>query len=353
MEAYKWRTTISGAVYVDSMTGADDVGNGSQQNPYKSFRRAGNASVIVCRGLFSEDMADGNHSRTIRGDYMGAAIFDGQDQYVIYGFTHINFVIINCPPGGPDLNVNTGSALLAGAGRAYGVSLVGNVNLVFGVAGSPVILHRTGVYMGVIGGNSAVVNNIFSDLKCNDSYKLSIGGGSSTLRENVYYDMQIENRQKRITSSSQIIYDSIFAKFDLFVDDSGITLYNCLITSDCRFFWGEIKIPVTGSTSEERRQSLLARMTNARMPTSGRTVFTNCIFSPQTSYDVFNNPDELDFSTKPGSDAVIDPTTHLGAIGPGINIPFHEDSDGEINCWEARSVSGSLQIIGSELHIDD
>jgi hypothetical protein len=351
MKPYKWRTIIAGAVYVDSMTGSDNLGNGTKEKPYKTLRRTGAAATVICRGVFSEDMADGNHARTIRGDYMGAAIFDGKDEYIIYGFTHINFIITNCPPGTNDIFVNTGSGLLAGAGRAAIANYVGNVSHVHGVAGSPVILHRTGVYMGCIGGSTAVSNNIFSSLMQNDAYPLSLGGVQQ-VRENTYYNIPIEKRGKRIANNGSIL-DSVFGKFDFIVDDAGVSLSNCVIASDCRFFFGQTEILITGNNSDERRASYLANLTAAGVPTSGRLIIDlKCLFSPQSSYDIFNNPDDLDFTLKPNADAIIDSTTHVGALGPAINIGFHEDSDQKTDCWETRSLSGAFAIVDNSLHLD-
>ena len=119
---YKWRTASSGVegtatVYVDSFTGSDLYGDGTRANPYKSLTRAFNAKTakptkIVCRGTFSE-MLDGNHSTSIDGDYLGAAVFDGADQNVLYGFGHNNMIIRNIPA------FSITSRLLAGVGRAY------------------------------------------------------------------------------------------------------------------------------------------------------------------------------------------------------------------------------------------
>ena len=141
MKPYRWRTRNTAYVYVDSMTGDDLTGDGTQDNPYKTLGKAYRGrsiapGTIVCRGRFCEDMADGNHSTMIRGDYMGAAVFDGEDAFIMYGFGHSNMIIENCAPATYDLVVNTGSGLLAGVGRANNAGSVGNANNVYGVAGS-------------------------------------------------------------------------------------------------------------------------------------------------------------------------------------------------------------------------
>ena len=137
---YKWRTASSGVegtatVYVDSFTGSDLYGDGTRANPYKSLTRAFNAKTakptkIVCRGTFSE-MLDGNHSTSIDGDYLGAAVFDGADQNVLYGFGHNNMIIRNIPA------FSITSRLLVGVGRAYTASYVGSANSVYGGSAAP------------------------------------------------------------------------------------------------------------------------------------------------------------------------------------------------------------------------
>ena len=125
----KWRTGPSGAEgtatrYVDSATGSDYFGDGTRANPYQSIGKAYRVSstkpnLIVCRGRFSEMLADGNHACEIRGDYYGAATFDGAGYYVLYGFTHNNLIIQNTGVGTYDLAVYSGSEAFAGVGRAY------------------------------------------------------------------------------------------------------------------------------------------------------------------------------------------------------------------------------------------
>lgn len=149
-KAMKWRTGPYGVEgtatrYVDSATGSDYFGDGTRANPYQSIGKAYRLSstkpnLIVCRGRFSEMLADGNHSCEIRGDYYGAATFDGAGYYVLYGFTHNNLIIQNTGVGTYDLAVYSGSVALAGVGRANNASNVGNANNVYGVAGANTLL---------------------------------------------------------------------------------------------------------------------------------------------------------------------------------------------------------------------
>lgn len=145
-KAIKWRTAPTGVEgtatrYVDSAIGSDLFGDGTRANPYQSIGKAYRVtstkpSKIVCRGRFSEMLADGNHSTEICGDYYGAATFDGAGYYLIYGFTHNKLIIVNTGVGTYDLQVSSGSEALAGVGRANNASNVGNANNVNGVAGS-------------------------------------------------------------------------------------------------------------------------------------------------------------------------------------------------------------------------
>ena len=359
MKPYKWRITISGAVYVDSMTGSDLMGNGTQSDPFRTLRKAWDYSgtkptSIVCRGFFSEDMADGNHACTIRGDYMGAATFDGNDVYTIYGFTHIDFVAVNCAVGSLDMVVWSASGLFAGVGRASTANAVGNAISVYGVAGSPVIIDRSGLYWGIIGGTSAVQYNVFSKIKNNSTHPVSLGfSGNITLRNNVMYGCRIANRRKRITTYVGTFYLSIFADFDLFADETGVTFDTCLFTSDCKWYYGATEIVITGSTSAAREASLIAGMDALEIPTASRPVFVNCKFSTQLATDVFNNPEKVDFTLKHNGDGVRGIGLYYGALPPAINIPIMDDSSQTAETWDENSVSGCVAVSGNSICIDE
>ena len=62
---------------------------------------------------------------------LGAAVFDGQNQYMLYGFGHSNLIVKNVPA-----LLSPASHLLAGVGRANNSNNVGNANNVNGLAGS-------------------------------------------------------------------------------------------------------------------------------------------------------------------------------------------------------------------------
>ena len=97
---FKWRTAPSGVegtstVYADANFGSDNFGDGTRANPYKTLTKSYNAkstkpTTIICRGTFREKLSNGNHSCAINGDYMGAAVYDGENVNIIYGFGHKN-----------------------------------------------------------------------------------------------------------------------------------------------------------------------------------------------------------------------------------------------------------------------
>ena len=61
-------------VYVDSSMGSDLYGDGTRQQPYQSLggayrKTSTRPTYIICRGRFSENMIDGNHTCEICGDF--------------------------------------------------------------------------------------------------------------------------------------------------------------------------------------------------------------------------------------------------------------------------------------------
>ena len=70
MKKYVWKTQNSSYCYVDANTGDDINGDGTMQNPFRSLGRATRGTTktsIVCRGVFSEDLADGYQGYVKKG----------------------------------------------------------------------------------------------------------------------------------------------------------------------------------------------------------------------------------------------------------------------------------------------
>ena len=51
-------------------------------------------------------MADGNHGCQLNGDYYGAAVFDGAEYFLMFGFFHNKISIVNI--GAPTIDLQNG-----------------------------------------------------------------------------------------------------------------------------------------------------------------------------------------------------------------------------------------------------
>ena len=327
----KWRKTISGAVYVHSKLGSDTTGDGSQEKPFKTLAKAGVLSEnkrAICIGYFSEDMNGqgyyGAYGSTIEADYYGAAVFDGQFTYTAWGVTMTDMIIIN-------VTSHAGGGL-DGVGRAN--AYVGAAYGVYGVASAPNFLHNCCLHFGCIGGHTAVKNIVYSRVLPNsDECKIWLGNGywDRTLQQSTVYGVDVKKRMMCRTGSRPQIYTTIFAKFAMIVNDNQY-FNECLFTADCKWYifenhdydseYTEVT-GITGDTSEERYESLVERV--KELGGKLNVSFTNCIFSPQTSDEIFNDAENLDFTLKPDCDAIRDTETecgclYVGALPPVVNF---------------------------------
>ena len=380
MKDYKWRTSPplgtegTNSVYVDSYTASDLFGEGTRTNPYKTLTKAYSAKTtiptyIICRGYFSEDLT-GNHSCEIRGDYLGAATYDGLDTYMLYGFGHQNMIIKNIVP-----IVAPASHLLAGVGRANYSHDVGGSSFVHGLRGSSALVVRCAAYMGVLGCSNGAANKyiVFASPRCNSSYPIRVSGaGSGNVMSDTFYGCDVSNRAKHASGNHSFVAN-IFSNFAMIANDSGNDVYECcLFASDCRWYYfaGDTasstyyELTISGSTSSERQAALLQALedkydnlgiveANRKRPT-----FTNCIFSSQSSSQLFNNPNKDDFTLIPGCDAdtyvssLLGDAQYIGALPPAINIPIMDDTSGVVGTWDENSVSGCVVVDDDKICID-
>lgn len=411
---YKWvsypnASAVSGEgmsiVFVHEKTGSDYFGNGTRLNPYQTIDRAWRAnatkpSTIICVGRFSSNMADGDHKCLIRGDYYGAAVFDGAGQYVLYGFRHQNFIVINTGIGAYDLAVHTGSVLFAGVGGAGNAGGVGNANSVYGVAGSSVLIDNSSLYWGVIGGTSAVKYVGFSRPKVG-YYKISLGTyDKNALTHNTIYGCRIENRGRKFTTLVATFASSIFADFDLFADELDVNFHTCLFAADCCWYYNDqsiegkplLKIVVDKNNASETHQfiynadeqtmtvgggvgaekvvdiptainALYSDMvladgeptdTRKRIAsTAKKPVFTKCLFTEQTSEQIFNGATKQDFTLNPNGAGIISQYAYYGAFPPALNVPIMDDSTGVASTWDERTADGLVCVQDNEICIDE
>ena len=357
MKPYRWRTRNDSYVYVDSLTGDDLTGKGTQASPYKSLGKAyrGRSSApgtIVCRGRFCEDMADGNHSTMIRGDYMGAATFDGEDTYIIYGFGHVNMMIENCAPATYDLVVHTGSGLLAGVGRAAYAGYVGYASNAFGVAGSSALVGKSPLYMGCIGGNTAVSYLGVWKPKISGTQKMWYGGNGNVTHVSVY-DVPLELRTRAQENARRKFTASLFAKCDFFADEP-LTFEECIFAADCQWYMSDgDMLDQEGTSGQERLDLLLGEMSARDIPEEKQPKFINCVFSSQTSAELMNDPENGDLTLRTDSEAVRAERRYFGAYAPALNVPILEDSTGRPGTWDENSANGILCVSGGAICIDE
>ena len=390
-KAYKWRTEPTGVEgtatrYADSATGSDLWGDGTRANPYQTLGKAYRASStkptkIICRGRFSESMADGNHNCTIDGDYYGAAVFDGADFYLIYGFKHNKLIIINTGIGAYDLVVFGGSELFAGVGGANAASYVGNATNVYGVAGSSLLIDNSSLYFGCIGGTSAVKYVGFSRPKAG-YYPISLTTYSTNvITHTTIYGCRIANRQRNVNEGGTFrCASSIFADFDMFADEAMI-FTQCLFASDCGWYYKDLietdtpqlKI-VVDTLSLSETVVFTASVENGTMTIGGGGVtdipsaiaalytasritkqptFTTCLFTTETSADIFNNAAKQDFTLKPNGSGVISKYEYYGAFPPALSIPIMNDSAGVVATWDEHTCDGLIEVANNEICIDE
>ena len=376
----RWLTAPTGTegtttVYVDSRFGSDLLGEGTRAKPYQSLGKAYRAkstrpSLIICRGRFSEMLADGNHACEIRGDYYGAATFDGAGYYLIYGFTHNNLIIVNTGVGTYDLAVHTGSEAFAGVGRANTAGVVGYANYVYGVAGSSVMIDRASLYWGCIGGTTAVKYVCVSRPRHNGTCRISLGsyGTCVGMAHGTVYGCVIEDRTKHFTQGTTTFVSTAFGEFAMIANDPNMAYTGCLFAADARWYYltgahggtgTVIELPLTGDTSAERQASLIEQL-NAKYEEYGvaeasRYIpkFTDCIFSKQISDEIFNNPENQDFTLREGSDAILNDSTYIGAFPPALNVPILDDSTGVVGSWDELSASGCIAVADNAICIDE
>jgi len=369
----------------------------------------------VVRGHGNEAFV-GNHAFQIVGDYMGAAIYDGGGTAQIIYCTMRNIIYLN---GGANIDVdysvspygNNIPAAFAGVGRP---SLATSANLagyVYGVASSPILVGNSKMYRGCIGGIQATGYNMYAKIKCTpyaanqNTCGTTFGGQglSATVRIGncSVYDLPLQVRaiNKEAQNQAGRMYRWIFGKVD-FIYEHADFFYQCLFASDCRMFYvdklagtsyvnkrllivpveGENETPtfvydgsvteldftgvatggkmtVTGVGIKSFYDALVALYAAGHVTLNPATYFLEgCIFSEQSSNEIYNNPEQYDLSTRRDSDAYISTYHYFGALPPSLNIPIlgsgNSGSDGHAACWDNRTIDGCLKVEDGLIKID-
>lgn len=382
-----------------------------------NVKRAANITPTgaVVRGHGNEAFV-GNHAFTIIGDYWGAAIYDGGGTSQIIYCTMRNLIYLN---GGTTIDVDYGvspygnniRAAFAGCGQAHSAAAASRADLVYGVASSPILIGNSKMYRGCIGGNQSTGWNIYAKIKCTpyvanqNTCGTTFGGyglsATARIGNCVVYDLPLQVRAtgKSAQTNAGHMYRWIFGKVDFILEHNDF-FYQCLFASDCRMFYvdktsgtdytnkrlklipreGENETPsftyvasdteldftgtatggamiVEGVGIKSIYDALLALYANGHITINPATYFdSNCIWSELTSNQIFNNPEQYDFTTKEDSPAVLNQWHYLGALPPSLNIPIlgtgNSGSDGVAGCWDNRSIDGCLKVENGLIKID-
>lgn len=356
MKKYVWKTQSSNYCYVDANTGDDINGDGSMQNPFRSLGRATRGTTktqIVCRGVFSEDLADAkDDNRIIYADYLGGAFFDGKEKFLIAS-RQKHIIIRDCCNVSYDLNISSGDSYthvgVRGVSNGYGRS----------PSFSSIII------------NSPITNNIMIQQKeevdikpklvispkvnplC-DKYSFRLPKGNNGIFTTLF-DLPISIQLcDTYYKGHDITY--LFSKVDNYINRQE-NYIGSLFDRDCNWYYQDSakvdhKIELGDSYGEERLNLILAAMDEWNVPASSRPTFTDCIFSNQDAYELFNDPDNYDFTLKLTSDAVLPNGGYIGAMPPAIHVPILTDSTGRAETWDETTASGVVSIQNNEICYD-
>ena len=426
-----WRSTraVFGTVgqktfFVDWDFGHNDsTADGTPEHPFATISY-GYATLVakgyapagcIVRGHGNEAFV-GNHAFIVRGDYWGAAIYDGGGTAQIIYCTMENIIYLN---GGTTIDVdysvspygNNILAAFAGCGRASNANTATYANLVDGVASSPILIGNSKMYRGCIGGLQATGYNIYAKIKCTpyaanqNTCGTTFGGyqlsATARIGNCVVYDLPLSVRAlgKSAQTVAGHMYRWIFSKVD-FIYEHADFFYQCLFTDDNRMFYVDkttgneysnkrLKIvPRTGTNEEpvfiydaaDTDMDFTGTMTGGAMIVEGANIKNfydalmalyaaghvtlnpetyfkeGCVFTSEKAEDVFNAPEQYDFTTKMDSSAYISVYHYFGALPPALNIPIHgtgnSGSDGKVGCWDNRSIDGCLKVENGYIKID-
>ena len=232
------------------------------------------------------------------------------------------------------------------------------------------MIDRASLYWGCIGGNTACKYIGFSRPRHNGTYRISLGsyGACVGLAHGTVYGCVIEDRTKHFTKGTTTFTSTAFGEFAMIANDPSMAYTGCLFAADARWYYltgshgstgTVIELPLSGTTSAERQASLLEQL-SAKYEEYGiaeasryMPKFTDCIFSTQTSEEIFNNPSKQDFTLREGSDAILNDSTYIGAFPPALNVPILNDSTGVVGSWDELSASGCITVADDTICLDE
>lgn len=363
-------------VYADAFLGNDITGNGTMQKPFRTLEQCRKSMDrdIVCRGKFCENVTKGNHCRMIYGDYWGAAVYDGDGKYDLAGYGLCNMIVRNTKSG----NATTGYAdntSVVGVGRALFNAYVGNANYVYGVAGSYVLLEHVKLYMGCIGGTSAVNGVVYTDIIHNSSYKVNYTNNNNSRAKNcTVYNLPSTRVMKSVLNGNYTSYFFrwLFGKAAVVVNNGHyIRFEQCCFANDVEYVLmngnGYSATPtVINEFLDDYEGNDIGEKITAYLKANGVTtylpVFDGCTWADCDSYGLMNDPDNLDFTLKIGCDADMGDGFYIGAMPPALRVPIYDGttdgvegvygSDGKPACWDNRTAVGCVKVGASKIYLD-
>jgi hypothetical protein len=147
----------------------------------------------------------------------------------------------------------------------------------------------------------------------------------------------------------------VFGKTAIFVDEY-LTFNGCFFASDCEFYDGDTLLTLEGTTSAERAAWLTSYIAAKGLADAAKSVFTDCVFSDKTSYDVFNDPDNGDLSLrydKADEELLPYQNNYRGAMPPAIRVPVMANSEGVPATWDELTASGVVEVSGNKIVLSD
>lgn len=359
---YIWKTQDSSYCYVDANTGDDINGDGTMQNPFRSLGRATRGTtkkIIVCRGVFSEDLADG-YGRYCIADYLGAAYFDGNEEYLTQMSCTL-MIVKNCCEATYELDYGAFDPRIGGVSGYKQENMEGLPHSI--VINSPTRMSSFSSY-SIYASSHYPANSkaVLASPKVSTIAKYKYGLNNNTSsnnnnNNNTFYNITIERRQ--ISAKANItgpITNCLFCKVAMYINERA-NITQCLFDRDCNWYYQDSakvdhKIELGETYGEERLNLILAAMDEWNVPEASRPTFTDCIFSVQDAYELFNDTDNYDFTLKLTSDAILPNGGYIGAMPPAIHVPILDNSEGKAETWDETTASGVVKIENNEICYD-
>lgn len=334
--------TATNTIFVDSFAGDDLRGLGTMSFPFQTLNKAvvfansNSKSYIICRGYFSENIANG-FSKNIFADQLGEAIFDGQNIYIfnsIYmggGMENNGVICTNFLS-----SINYAGSYCIYLNSCYSASgMTTSRSVIKGIPFTNLSLYGTG---NIFYSTSQYLSYI-------DFFNANRGSGSSHI--------------KNIYDNCKVYLDKI---------NTGLHSFDtCLFRANCTFWKrkadnsGDERVDTDAMTAIQKQAAIMEWLNTGTLATGYyKYTFINCQW---TDNRVFNCPDNdrsgtnwdfsLIYGTKEAQPACyMDGGKHIGPFPPAIKIEVKNTADLTSSMYEIEvktsdninNVNGSLSL---------